>query len=283
LLFEHEFYERSDSQKYVIAYKDGILDLKTGEFRKGILPEDYLTKTLSFDYVGCKDDDEDVQFVRNELIKICNNNKGHFDYYCSTIGVALTGDASHAQELYLVLGQTASNGKSVVFSALEEIAPNYVMKVPGNLYDKNNANVHKTIDVLRGIRIAYINEMTTVEKNTEMLKDIADGKSFPYNKMYGVQQEMPFTLKQFIVSNHSINCAADNGIARRLRQMQMNSKFVKEGEGEIDENKKIFRTVNDFDKILYEKYKHALLHLLFSYATKFVQKKHVKEPQPKEG
>lgn len=167
-----------------------------------------------------------------------------------------------------------------MFSALEDIAPNYVKKVPGNLYDKGNANVHKTIDVLRGVRIAYINEMTTVEKNTEMLKDIADGKSFPYNKMYGVQQNMLITFKQFIVSNHTINCMADNGIARRLKQMQMNSKFVKEGEGEENPARRIFRAVHDFDRVLCETYKHALLHLLFSYATKFVQNNHVKEKQP---
>jgi hypothetical protein len=104
LLFEHEFYQKLDGQKYVIAYQNGVLNMKTGEFREGILPEDYLTKTLAFDYVRLSDTHKDVVFVRNELLKICNNDEAHLNYFCSAIGVALTGDASHAQELYLILG-----------------------------------------------------------------------------------------------------------------------------------------------------------------------------------
>jgi len=266
-LKEKDFVEMLDNNPYEVAYKNGILDLATLKFRHGLKPTDYLTKTIPFDYEEAKK--EDVLKVREELKKICNYNEQHLDYYLSILGYSLTGDASRKQEFYYLRGQKASNGKSVVFENLTEIIPNYVGKIQNDIFDKKNTTRHKSIEEWGGLRVAWTNELTTDKKDAEFIKEISDGTSVKFKKMYGTEQKMPITFKPFIVSNHTIVIDADAGVKRRTRILQMDSDFVDSLEAD-DYVKCRFKKDDTFGLSLRTTYKHAFLHLLFSYAKKFV-------------
>lgn len=266
-LYEKEFLQKLDATPYIIAYQNGILNLKTLEFRAGIYSTDFLTKTLPYDYE--KANEYDIKIVKHELLKILNMNPQHLDYYLSFLGYSMTGDASKEQMFLSIRGQKASNGKSVLFNALNDIMPIYTKKLDNTFFDKGIKDRHKTIAELGGIRLAYINELTENKLDREMLKDYADGKSTPYKIMYGTTAEMPITFKIAIVGNQTLNVDTDEGIKRRIRIAQLDSDFS-DNAVEDDYNKCIFKKDKKFGELLSTKYKYALMEIIFEYSKKYV-------------
>ena len=266
-LNNNEFFAQLDVNKYQVAYKNGLLDLKTLIFREGLLPSDMLTKTISYNYE--KGLEEDINKIRFELLKICNNNEIHLEYYLSTLGYAMTGDSIKLQEFYYIIGQKASNGKSVIFEALNDLIPCYSMKIESSSFEIKNATLHKEIATWKGIRIGWINELTKNKQDAEIIKQVADGTSIKYKVMYGISDNMPITFKPFIISNHSPTIDADEGIARRLKPFQMDSEFI-EGLEEDNFEKCQFKRDSNFGTLLRTTYKFALMDLIYSYSKKFV-------------
>jgi hypothetical protein len=265
-LSDNEFYIKLDVNKYNVAYKNGMLDLKTLEFREGLIPSDMITQTIPYNYE--KGDEQTISKVRLELLKICNNNETHLEYYLSALGYAMTGDSMKLQEFYYIIGQTASNGKSIIFEALNDIIPPYCKKIDSNAFEVKNSQLHKEIASWHGKRIGWINELTTAKQDAELIKQVADGTPIPYKVMYGTTDIMPITFKNFIISNHSPTIDADAGIKRRMKMFQMDSEFI-EGLEQDDFAKCRFISNNKFGDLLRTEYKFALMSLIYSYSKKF--------------
>jgi len=267
-LYDSEFCSKLDVNIYKVAYKNGILDLKTLEFREGLLPSDMLTQTIPYNYE--KASKADIDAIRFEILKICNYNETHLDYYLSALGYAMTGDSIKLQEFYYIIGQKASNGKSVIFEALNDIIPCYSKKIESSAFELKNSQLHKEIATWKGIRVGWINELTKNKQDAEIIKQVADGTSIKYKVMYGVSDNMPITFKPFIISNHSITIDADAGIARRVRLCQMDSEFIDGLETDNFETCQ-FKRDNNFGDALRTTYKFALMDLIYSYSYKFAQ------------
>jgi hypothetical protein len=146
LLFDGGFEKKLDTTPYFVAYKNGMYDLKTGQFRNGLKPTDHLTQTIPYDFETA--DENDVSTVKLELLKICNNNSEHLEYYLSSLGYSMTGDSSREQKFWSIRGQKASNGKSVIFDALMNIIPNYIVKIESDIFEVNYGSRHKEISKL---------------------------------------------------------------------------------------------------------------------------------------
>jgi hypothetical protein len=264
-VLDSTFESKLNVMPYAIAYKNGILDLKTLVFRVGIHGTDMLSKTLDFDYEVARP--EDVAHVREEFKKICNYNEEHLEYYLGTLGYALTGDSSALCELYYLTGQRACNGKSTAFEALNDILPIYVCKTEKDAFDEHNMKAHKEIGTWGGKRIIWTNEVNDKPKNAEFLKELSDGTTVKYDKLYSTNALMRIECKLFIVSNYSLHIEMDAGIRRRFRHFQMDSEFKEGVEDNFD--LKIFKKDGRFGTALRTTCKHAFLHLLFSYSKKF--------------
>lgn len=271
------FNENLDTNIYQIAFKNGIFDLRLGEFRLGLFPSDFITKTLPYDYQPPKE--SDIAIVKGELKKICNYNDTHLNYYLSILGYALTGDAMRQQEFYYLRGQKAGNGKSVIFEALDDILPIYSMKMESDVFNENNSNRHKEIATWAGMRLAWANEIGTKKLDREFLKDVSDGTKIKYKPLYKESEYMPINFKAFIVSNNTISFDSDEGVKRRLRLGQMDSEFI-EGLEEDDIPNCRFIKDNEFGKKLRFEYKFGLLHLLFQSAKKYVDDNFKLSPYP---
>lgn len=277
-LFDNEFENRLDTIPYKIAYKNGVMDLKTLEFRNGLRSSDYLTRTIPYNYEEGKK--KDIEKIRSELLKICNMNETHLEYYLSCIGYALTGDASKIQEFYCLRGQTASNGKSVIFEALTEIMPNYVLKLESAIFETTYGSRHKEVAEWKGVRIGWVNELSKKKQDENEIKNLADGTAIRFKVMYGGMNTMPITLKAFIVSNNTLNINADNGIKRRLKMIQLDSEFVEGIEDDYETCR--FKKNKSFGSLLQTTNKFALMDLLYSYSKKFVDDGYNLKPYPSE-
>jgi hypothetical protein len=277
-LLDADFEKILDNQTGFVAFKNGILDLKTLDFRNGLLQSDFITKTIPHNYTEKNDDD--VIDVRTALKKICNWNDSHLDYYLSCIGYALTGLSSREQNFWYLRGQTAENGKSVIFEALEKIMPNYVIKGTSTFLDKG-AELKKEVPTWKGKRILWLNEVSTKMKDEDLVKAVCDGTDFKYNRNYATEAEkVAILFKLFGVSNNSLSIKGDAGIARRFKLLQFNSQF------QLDTTEDDFETLQfirnkTFSDDLCGKWRDALLHLIFSYSKDYIVNDCLK-PYPKE-
>jgi phage/plasmid-associated DNA primase len=273
-LYDAEFVASLDNGLYKLAFQNGILDLKTCEFREGIRQDDLLTKCIPHEYIKPKD--EDVEWVRLKLKQICNWNESHLEYYLSMLGYALTGDSTKEQNFWYLLGQTAENGKSIIFEVLESIMPNYVRKGIPNILDMK-ADLRKEIATWRGLKILWLNELSNSMKDQDVVKALCDGTSMSYNRLYTTEAEMmPISFKMIAVSNNSINIKGDAGVKRRFKVLQLSSQFKEEYK--VDNPDKLeFSRDKDLGEKLTTTYKDALLYLLATYSKKYAEEKKLAE------
>jgi hypothetical protein len=276
-LHDADFDQKLDTIPYKVAFTNGILDLKTLIFKQGLEAGDYLTKTVPYDYHKSTYDDRTK--VRHELLKICNMNEKHLDYYLSFIGYSLTGDASRVQEFWAFRGQKACNGKSVIFEALTKIMSNYVVKLEGDIFEKNYGSRHKEYATWKGIRIGWVNELSKKKPDAEVIKNLTDGTSVRYKVNYGTMALMIVTLKLFFISNNTLNMDIDAAVKRRLNVVQFDSEFIK-GRTVDDYENKQFVADEAFGILLQTTYKFALMDLLFEYSKKFVDDGYKLKPIP---
>ena len=264
-LCEDDFIELLDNGLYKMFFKNGMMDLKTGIFRKGIKKEDYISKTIPFDYIP--PEDKDVAYVKTKLKQICNWNDTHLDYYLSILGYAFTGDSSKEQNFYYHRGQTAENGKSVIFEVLELLMPNYVMKANKDVLDIG-ADLRKEIATWNGLKLLWLNEVSIKPKDEDLVKAVCDGTSYKYNRLYAEEAVvMPIQFKLFAVSNNTLTIKGDAGVKRRFKLLQHNSQF--KDNFEDDYEKLEFKKDKDFKSNLLGEYKNALITLIMSYSTRY--------------
>ncbi len=134
ILYDSEFYYKLDNNPYKIAFLDGIYDVRENKFNKDYSDYDYITKTIPFKYN--EPSQEQTEFVKNVIYKICNCNQSHMDYYLGVLGQALLGDAELEKALYFCVGVGGNNGKTLILEALADIMPNYVSKIERKTFEK---------------------------------------------------------------------------------------------------------------------------------------------------
>lgn len=117
----------------------------------------------------------------------------------------------------------------------------------------------------------WANEVSAAPKNSQLLKELTDGVATKYDKLYSTNTLMKIQFKLFLVSNNSLTIKMDEGIRRRFRHLQMDSKFISADEGWVADrfDAKIFKKDAGFGAGLRTTYRAAFLHLLFSYSKKF--------------
>jgi phage/plasmid-associated DNA primase len=242
--------------------------MRENKFNKGYSDYDYITKTISFDYVYPTQ--EQTQFVKNIIFKICNCNPSHMDYYLGVMGQALTGDAELEKALYFCVGVGGNNGKTLILEALTDIMPNYVSKIERQTFEKGYTKAHKHLTGTKGKRIVYVEELSTKEQNIETLKEIADGKTIKNEVLFGTDELINIMFKLIFLSNCQANMKVDGGIGNRYRQLCHNSKFNKET---TEDNYETLDFVQDrtLASLLKGEYKYALIQLLLDSGHEYTK------------
>lgn len=275
LLHDKTFYSRLDSEIDIIAFKNGIYNLKTKQL-KPFEPSDFITKKLDYDYEEAEQ--EDIDFVMREVLKICNVNKKHRDYYLSCLGQTLTGRP--LKVLYYLVGLTGDNGKSMLLDTIENIFPIYVSKIESEVIEKGCRDSHKSIAELRGSRLVYIEELDKKRLNEKMLKNLSGGDKINYKVMYGTSTDLLIRFNMFMISNHTPNLKSDGGTKNRNRMITFESQFPIEAE-EDDYDNKVFKQDKELRKKLRTTYRNAFINIMIDYANQYYKEGGTK-PIPQE-
>ena len=272
-LYHEKFNEKIDYNIGFLSFKNGILDLKTGVFRNGLLPEDYISFTVDFDYR--KNNVDKDSFVWKQFKKVLNNNDEHLDYFMSLVGHAFTGEGALVKAIYFMidgLGDSkGDNGKSFLFNIFQEVMGDYVAKPTSALLEKNNAKVHKQITGLKGKRFIFMEEFPEKKMNSDLLKELASGGKMNNEVMFGTMEKIDLIGMFFALSNHKPQLDADESAGyNRYKEVAFKSHFDRTGDREVEDEDKLEYIADESlgEKIVNE-YRDEVMGLILQYAMRF--------------
>ena len=272
LLLDNKFNEKFDKTEFKFVFENGVYDLKNKTFRKDILKEEYISKTLPYDY-NPEINKENRDWILKELLKICNMNQKHLEYYLSIIAFCLSGVPHMEQEIYCLIGQGASNGKTIALEALMQIFSIYITKGDTKIFESDFTKKHKfALDFVdKTNRIIICNEFDDKkEVDSKYFKEIADGETTAIEIMHGTKITSKINAKPFIIGNYTLKFdKQDKGIERRYKHLQFNTKFLdKDDLDEEDYENLQFWKDKTFKQKLIDK-KNEFIDIIIEYANKY--------------
>jgi phage/plasmid-associated DNA primase len=272
ILVDNYFADKLDCKEGHLAFKNGIVNLRTKEFRKGILSTDFITDTIQYDYEPVKD----YSFVKDNLKKILNNNEEHLEYFLGIIGYTFIGNPSLEKSVYFMIDKTeggkGDNGKTFFFDILLNLMPCYVYKTKPSLIEKHNTKIHKQLAKIKGKLLVFMEELPE-EKDTngEIVKELGDGNNIENEIMYGTSEIIKILFKLFALSNFIPKIdPKHSAVYNRYKQISFNSHFDRTGDRieEDPENLLFIADVKLKDKIIAE-YSSQVFNLIIDYASKY--------------
>jgi len=280
LILDNNFCNKFNKNLYQIAFKNGLYDMRIKTLRPGLFYDDFICNPLQFDYEPSTP--EQRQRVKDIVLKICNCNHSHLDYYLSILGYALTGDAEKEKAIWYFVGVSGNNGKTLIMDVLKSICPSYCVMMNTKALAENSQNRHKHLNILNlAPRIIYLEELPKKGNiDVQIMKCLADGKSIVIEKMFGNTSEYNVVGKLFTLSNHTPTFDNDGGTANRYRQCQFNTEFHEQFEDDFDKLK--FKADTTLADKLKNELKMALLDVLFEYAHDYYISGKKLKPMPQE-
>jgi phage/plasmid-associated DNA primase len=233
-LCDTEFYKKIDYNSGLLAFENGIYDMRTGDFRGKITPADFVTFTVPSEFshtFGCESFRD--TFVWKQFKKVLNNNDTHLDYWFSLIGASMSGEANLLKCSYFMidgsLESKGDNGKTFLFNLLGSCFGKYVHKGCSDVLVEGCCKAHKYLDSFAGKRLIWLEECPKKKLNADLFKQLSEGAEIEYEKMFGTTSFLTLMAKLFICSNHTPQLEGD-APANRLKQISFGSHFCRNGD-----------------------------------------------------
>jgi len=227
--FDEEFTKKVDSNKELIAFNNGVLDLTTFEFRDG-KPEDYISFSTGIDYDPEKKYyDYDTWPALDSFICSVIRDPVVRDYFMKHLSTNLVG-GNTAQKFHILTG-SGSNGKSMILNLTSTALGDYACTVPISLFTqkrKGSGNAAPEVIRLKGRRFVTMQEPDeSIALNTGLMKEITSGEKMYARDLFKSGTEFEVQAKFHLACNDkpAIN-TTDGGTWRRLVVIEFTSKFV---------------------------------------------------------
>lgn len=229
LFFDEQFTKKVDSNKDLIAFNNGVLDLTTFEFRDG-RPEDYISFSTGIDYDPEKKyfEYENWNTIETFLAQVLPDKEVR-QYFMRHMSTCLIG-GNKAQKFHILTG-SGSNGKSMLMNLMSKALGDYAAVVPISLFtQKRNKSAAAAPEVIRlkGRRFVTMQEPDEkIALNTGLMKEITSCEKMYARDLFKSGCEFEVQAKFHLACNDkpAIN-SADGGTWRRLMVINFTSKFV---------------------------------------------------------
>lgn len=227
--FDEDFVKKLDSNKDIIAFNNGVLDLTTFEFRDG-KPEDYLSFSTGIDFDPEKEyyEYEHWHKVESFIIQVLPDPEVR-NYFMRHLATNLIG-GNTAQKFHVMTG-SGSNGKSMILNLTSAALGDYACTVPISLFTqkrKGSGNAAPEVIRLKGRRFVTMQEPDeTIALNTGLMKEITSGEKMYARDLFKSGMEFEVQAKFHLACNDKpkVN-TTDGGTWRRLVVINFTSKFV---------------------------------------------------------
>jgi putative DNA primase/helicase len=211
-----------DSNPFLLGCENGVIDLKTGEFRQGN-QDDLLTKATNVRY------DPDAQCPRwtQFLDEIFGGDKEIIDFIQKGVGYTLTG--SNREQIFFILYGVGANGKSVFLTVIQEALGDHAQTWRASTLT-TKANTSEQLHEMaraRGVRfIKAIEYGQQCKLDEEAIKVLTGQDSIVGRHLYHNAFEYVPQFKVWMATNYKpVIQGMDYGIWRRIRFIPFNMIF----------------------------------------------------------
>lgn len=256
VFFDPVFNKLKDRNKYLIAFKNGVYDLKNKIFRPG-MPNDRITLALGprdngVKYVEYKEEDDKVQFIYRFLEKIFPD-KSIREYFLDVSSEIFVG-GNKRKKVYFWSGE-GDNGKSVTQNIFEAMLGPLAIKLPTSLVtSKRGQSSSAAPELVRagnGVRWAVLQEPDKRDVlNIGILKELSGNDTFFARGLYQEGGEINPMFKVVVICNEPpLIPYSDKATWNRIRVIPFESKFSDNAPETFEEQMrtKVFPVDREFD------------------------------------
>ena len=245
LFYDGNFSVNMDANKYLLCFKNGVVDFRTNTFRDGY-PQDYITKTTGIAYQAYDDSNSEMKEIGDKitefmkkLFPIEDQNKYMWDHLASClIGV-------NKNQTFNVYHGSGSNGKSILADLMSHTLGDYKATVPITLVTEKRTSIGGTsseVMQLKGVRYAVMQEPSKgVKLNEGIMKELTGGDPLQARALFQESETFIPQFKLAVCTNNLFDIDSnDDGTWRRIRKCNFVSKFVDENEKHTDDTEFVF-------------------------------------------
>jgi P4 family phage/plasmid primase-like protien len=254
LFYDKHFLEKMDANKYLMGFKNGVLDFKNKEFRNGY-PQDYITKSTNINYdqfdpeVHAEISQQIVRFME-QLFPNPSLNKYMWNHLASCL---IGGNKNQTFNVYRGSG---SNGKSILTTLMSMSFGEYKATVPVTLVTEKRNGIGGTsseVMQLKGVRYAVMQEPTKDQGrlNEGVMKELTGGDPIQARALYCETETFVPQFKLVVCTNNLFEVnSTEDGTWRRFRICDFVSKFKDENEVVQDNTPYVFPKDKDLEEKL---------------------------------
>jgi len=244
VFYNENFLKLLDKNAWLIAFRNGVYDLKANVFRPGI-PEDYLSLQMPIDYAEYSEDDRLVKDVHNFFEKIFPDREVR-DYFMDVSSEVFVG-GNRKKHVYFWSGE-GDNGKSVTELFFEKMLGEYAVKLPTSLIvgkrTQSSAACPELVRAGNGVRWAILQEPDKKDViNIGILKELSGNDSFFARGLFQAGGEIDPMFKLSVICNDPPSIPySDKATWNRIRVIPFESTFSSNAPADYEEQlrQKIF-------------------------------------------
>ena len=271
LFYDDEFFDKLDTNIYLLGFNNGVYELNKGIFRKA-QPDDNISFSCNYDYERNIDDS-----IRNDIMNLIDRiipDNDIRDFVLMYFASTLVG--TNKNELFLNFEGTGGNGKGVI-TTLHDYALGDYSGTLNNNYLVNTFNSPESHNTMLANnykkRYLQVNEpANTKQLNINLIKELTGGDRIQLRVAHSSETrsvEPLFKLCMLFNELPKIENTKDGGFIRRFIGVNCPNKFV---DREPKKKNEYRQDPNIKQKIKNSlKWKQQYMLILFDYLKKYME------------
>lgn len=234
VFYDERFKDRLDMDPYLVAFTNGVYDLKLNLFRAG-RPEDFISKTLPIAYTEFSESDDAVQEIMDLLEKIYPD-KSVRTYFLDIYSDIFVG--GNSRKIFLIWTGCGNNGKSIMQHMLEDMLGPLAVKLQTTLFSGPKVKAGQANPEL--IRLAPPCRSATMEEpdgdealNIGLIKSLTGGDKIGVRDLYqsgkSIKDVKPLFMPTLICNKLPKIRHPDPAFWERVKVIPYETQFIRPG------------------------------------------------------
>jgi len=222
------FISKLDTESYLIAFENGVYDIKNHLFREG-KPTDFMSIKMNISYREFDKNSKEIADLENFFMKIFPDTEVREYFLDTSADIFIGGNFNKTVQIWTGEGD---NGKSITQSLFEQMLGPYNVKLPTSLItgkrSQSSAACPELVRAGNGVRLAMLQEPDKKDTiNIGILKELSGNDTFFARGLYKEGQEITPMFKLILVCNEPPNLTySDKATWNRIKLIPFESTFV---------------------------------------------------------
>ena len=212
-----------DQEPYLLCCENGVVNLKTGDFRPG-KPSDMISMSTGINY----NPNADSPLWESTVAEVFDHNPEMIHFFQKAIGYSITGSTKE-QKVFFNVGH-GENGKGVLMNTIYGMLGDYAANTPFSTFlasSRDGDRIPNDIAALFGKRLVMASEVKEFSTlNEASIKSLSGGDPVSARFMRGEWFTFQPRFKIWLSVNHRPKIRDNsNGMWRRIRVLEFERTF----------------------------------------------------------